>query len=231
LRYALEQKGTPISGNDMLIAAHALALDAVLVSANTSRIRPDRRPPPGELARLKRNQAAPLPFGNETEGAPRMKYAEGNPHEMRDTFWHAFAASPYVMLQIDADLDSAAPMTASLDRDANHAIWFFAGRDSRWARLGAATCTFASKGHDVFARFNGTLAEETSRERLDKQWSNHVEAWFPGGKDDPNLLFIRMDLGHASIWSGELGALAQAKMALGADVRDEVAGKHVETAL
>ena len=160
-----------------------------------------------------------------------MKYTEGRPDEMRNAFWKAFAASNYVMLQLDADPDSAAPMTASLDKDANHAIWFFAGRDSRWAQLGAATGTFASKGHDVFARFNGTLSEETSRERLDKQWSNFVDAWFPGGKDDPNLLFLRLDLGDASIWAGDLGALATAKMALGMDVRDKVAGKHVETAL
>ena len=35
LRAKLERQGTPISGNDMLIAAHALALDATLVTANT----------------------------------------------------------------------------------------------------------------------------------------------------------------------------------------------------
>lgn len=34
LRTALEKKGQPISAHDMLIAAHALALDAVLVTAN-----------------------------------------------------------------------------------------------------------------------------------------------------------------------------------------------------
>ena len=34
LRAALEVAGTPISGNDMLIAAHALDLDATLVSDN-----------------------------------------------------------------------------------------------------------------------------------------------------------------------------------------------------
>lgn len=33
-RAALERRGTPISSNDMLIAAHALALDAVLVTDN-----------------------------------------------------------------------------------------------------------------------------------------------------------------------------------------------------
>jgi tRNA(fMet)-specific endonuclease VapC len=34
LRHRLEQMGTPIGGNDMLIAAHALALDATLVTDN-----------------------------------------------------------------------------------------------------------------------------------------------------------------------------------------------------
>jgi tRNA(fMet)-specific endonuclease VapC len=34
LRTQLERKGTPIGGNDMLIAAQALALGSVLVTAN-----------------------------------------------------------------------------------------------------------------------------------------------------------------------------------------------------
>lgn len=160
-----------------------------------------------------------------------MKYSDGNAKNLKDTFWHEMADSSYVMLQLDADPHNAAPMTASLDNHANHAIWFFTGRDSRWAAQGAATATYASKGHDLFARFTGTLTEETDHARLDKQWSHFVEAWFPGGKTDPNLLFLRMDLGDAEIWSGELGALATAEMMLGMKVRNEVAGKHVETAL
>jgi tRNA(fMet)-specific endonuclease VapC len=34
IRHSLEQSGSPIGQNDMLIAAHALSLDAVLVSDN-----------------------------------------------------------------------------------------------------------------------------------------------------------------------------------------------------
>ena len=34
LRAHMESAGTPLSPNDMLIAAHALALDAILVSAD-----------------------------------------------------------------------------------------------------------------------------------------------------------------------------------------------------
>lgn len=160
-----------------------------------------------------------------------MNYGNGDPAELRKKFWHAFADSPFVMLQLDGEPDSAAPMTAQLDRDADHEIWFFTSRDNRFAAKGGAIATFASKGHDVFARFSGVLSEETSRERLDKQWSNFVEAWFPGGKDDPNLLMLRMDLGDASIWAGEMGLLGVAKMALGLDVRDDVKGQKTETTL
>ena len=39
LRVQLEQAGTPIGANDMLIAAHALALDATLVTANEREFR------------------------------------------------------------------------------------------------------------------------------------------------------------------------------------------------
>ncbi|MCW1381674.1 pyridoxamine 5'-phosphate oxidase family protein [Novosphingobium sp. KCTC 2891] len=160
-----------------------------------------------------------------------MKYDQGDPQELKDKFWKALDASPYVMLQLDKDAESAAPMTAQLDKDAAHAIWFFTSRNNHFAAMGPATATFASKGHDLFARFTGTLVEETSRERLDKEWNNFVEAWFPGGKDDPDLLLMRMDLGKASIWAGEVGALNTVKMALGMDVTDTIKGGFAQTTL
>lgn len=83
----------------------------------------------------------------------------------------------------------------------------------------------------MFARFSGTLREETSRERLDKQWSQVVEAWFPGGKDDPNLLMLRMDLGEAEIWNSDLGFVDNAKMLFGFNVREEAREEHAETVL
>lgn len=39
IRHALERAGTPIGGNDLLIAAHALALDLTLVTANETEFR------------------------------------------------------------------------------------------------------------------------------------------------------------------------------------------------
>ncbi len=160
-----------------------------------------------------------------------MHYKEGDPEKLKSKFWRAFADSPFTFLQLDADPASAVPMTAQLDKDADSAIWFFTSRDHTFAKAGAATATFSGKGHDLFARFTGTLIEETSRERLDKEWSNFVDAWYPGGKDDPGLLMLRMDLGGVEIWDSDLGMMTTARMALGMNVREEGREGHVQTTL
>lgn len=161
-----------------------------------------------------------------------MKHAQGNPDELKQKFWRALAESPFLFLQRDGDSESAVPMTPQLDKDADSAIWFFTHKTSKFAALGPATATFQGKDHDLFARFHGTLAPEPSRDRLDHFWSNFADAWHDGGKDDPDLLFVRMDLREAEIWDGDIGLLNTAKMALGGDIRDEAEERHVrETTL
>lgn len=157
-----------------------------------------------------------------------MKTAAGNPDELKKEFWKALADSPFLFLQRNDKPSSAVPMSPQLDKDANSAIWFFTHTHSDFVELGAVTATFQGKGHKMYARFNGTLAKETSQTRFDQFWSNSVEAWYEGGKDDPELLFLRMDLGEAEIWSGDLGLLTTAKMALGMDVLEEAQEEHAK---
>ncbi len=157
-----------------------------------------------------------------------MKYSQGNPDALKQKFWQALADSPFLFLELDGRSNTSVPMTAQLDKDANSAIWFFTQKKSDFAQLGKVKASFAGKDHDIFARFDGTLAVETSQERFDQFWNNFVEAWYDGGKDDPDILFLRMDLGDAEIWSGDLGLLNTAKMALGMNVHDEAEKRHVE---
>ena len=158
-----------------------------------------------------------------------MNYDQGNAEELKEKFWKTLSDSPFVMLQLDGEPDTAAPMTAQLDKDANHAIWFFTSKDNRFAAGGPATATYSGKGHELHARFAGVLTEETDAARKDAMWNNFVEAWFPEGK--ASALMLRMDLGDASIWSGELGVFNTAKMMLGMNVRDEIKGGYAEVAL
>ena len=151
--------------------------------------------------------------------------------DLKRKFWKSLADSPFLFLQRDADPDTAVPMTAQLDKDANGTIWFFTRRDHNFAAGGPATATFIGKGHDMFVRFRGELSTETSRERLDKQWNSVIEAWFPDGKDDPNLLMLRMDLGRAEIWNSDMGFIDNVKMLMGFDTRDDARREHTETTL
>jgi hypothetical protein len=49
----------------------------------------------------------------------------------QETFWKAFADSPYVMMRLDGSNDYPEPMTAQLDEEAHHAVWFYLARDNR----------------------------------------------------------------------------------------------------
>ncbi|QZD89861.1 pyridoxamine 5'-phosphate oxidase family protein [Qipengyuania aurantiaca] len=158
-----------------------------------------------------------------------MKNAEGNPDELKTKFWKALDDSPFLFLQLDGDSSSAVPMSPQLDKDANSSIWFFTHTKSDFCKLGPATATFAGKGHEMFARFQGNLVKETSQERFDQFWNNFVEAWYDGGKDDPDIFFMRMDLGDAEIWNADMGILNVAKMALGMNVHDEAEEQHVDS--
>ncbi len=152
-------------------------------------------------------------------------------NDLKQKFWKSLADSPFVFLELDADPKTAVPMTAQLDKDANSAIWFFTSKNHTFASGGPATATFAGKGHDMFARFSGTLTEERSRERFEDLWAKPVEAWFPGGKDDPNILLLRMDLGQAELWNSDLGFVDNAKMLMGFNVREDAREEHTDTVL
>jgi general stress protein 26 len=175
-------------------------------------------------------KAPPFPFKTaKAEGKPMTPQTDTD--ELKRKFWNALAASPMVFLQLDGDPSTAVPMTAQLDKDANSSIWFFTRKNHPLAALGPATATFESKDHDIFARISGTLAVEPSRARLEKQWNSVIEAWFPAGKDDPELLMLRLDLNRAEIWNSDLGFVDNVKMLLGFDTREDAKKEHAETAL
>ena len=156
------------------------------------------------------------------------KTNSGDPEKLKHKFWESLTQSPFLFLQKTNESSTAVPMSPQLDKNANSAIWFFTTKNSAFANLGPVTATFSGKSHNIFARFEGTLAEETSRERFDHFWNNFVESWYEHGKNDPSLLFLRMDLGNAEIWDADMGLLNVAKMALGMYVERDAEKQHTK---
>ena len=148
--------------------------------------------------------------------------------ELREEFWHAFEKSPFIMLRLESASGHAEPMTAQLDKEAIHTIWFFTSRDNRIAAGGRAMAQFSAKGHDVFACLDGNLVEETDQARIDKHWSKEVEAWFPEGRNDPNLKMLRFEIEDAEVWTVELGLFGTFKMLTGQEVKSSEMGQHAK---
>ena len=146
--------------------------------------------------------------------------------KLREEFWQSFEKSPFIMIRLEDQGGHAEPMTAQLDKDAHHTIWFYTSRQNRVATGGKAMAQFSGKGHDVFACLSGTLTEETDRARFEKHWSKQVEAWFPGGKSDPQLIMLRYEIDSAEVWTVDPGLIGKFKLLTGQDVDPSEIGEH-----
>ncbi|MBO9711388.1 pyridoxamine 5'-phosphate oxidase family protein [Sphingomonas sp.] len=151
--------------------------------------------------------------------------------EVTERMWKKMAASPFLMVKLDGSDDHAQPMTANLDDEVEGKFWFYTQKDNRLARGGPAMAQYVSKDHKIFACISGTLVEETDPAVIDRYWSNMTEAWFKGGRNDPNLMMLRFELRDAEIWEGDESALGFFKMLVGAKIDGSEVGRHVETAL
>ncbi len=156
--------------------------------------------------------------------------ADKSDKELRQDMWKAMSSSPYVMLGLDGDRRQFEAMYAVLDKDADSEFWFYTRKDNRAAGGGPATVTFVNKGHTLFASIEGTLVEETSEAIKDKYWSNHVEAWYDQGRQDPSLLMLRFDLSDAEIWETDQTLIGKLKMFTGQTIKgDDQSGSHAKT--
>lgn len=125
-------------------------------------------------------------------------------------------------------------MTAQLHGDKGP-IWFFTARDNalvqKLAPGNRAIATFAAKNHDLFATLHGSLSIETDRTMIDRLWNRFIAAWYPGGKDDPNLVLLRLDAEKAEVWLDASSIVAGIKMLLGMDPKKDYQDKVGEVGL
>lgn len=79
-----------------------------------------------------------------------------------------------------------------------------------------------------FVSLSGTAAPVEDRARVARLWELEWQAWFPGGKDDPNLVLLRVDGHEGEYWdnSGTSGLkyLVEAGKALLTGTRPNVDG-------
>jgi len=128
-------------------------------------------------------------------------------------FWKELKDSPFVMLGIDGERGAATqPMTAMFEGE-SAPLWFFTAKDHDLTmaleRNDRAIAAFASKGHDIFASIRGRLSIDNDPATIDRLWNPVASQWYEGGKSDPKLALLRLDVDDAKIWKSDLGGFVQ----------------------
>ncbi len=146
--------------------------------------------------------------------------------EIKQTFWKKLASSPFIMIGPMDGSRHSEPLTAQLDKDQVDTLFFFVGKDNRLAGGGPAMAQFVSKGHDFFACLSGTARIDNDFAQIDKLWNKQAEAWFPGGRDGPNLALLRFDIEDAEMWETDMSLSGRVKMLFGGKVKAGEEGSH-----
>ena len=127
--------------------------------------------------------------------------------DLEKKFWMSLQSDMVMMLGlVGVEESHTRPMTAQL-RGAQGPNWFFTERDNTLVQNlradSRAIATFTAKDHDLFASVHGRLTLDNNPDIIDELWNSYVEAWFEGGRDDPELALLRFDADRAEIWENE----------------------------
>ena len=98
----------------------------------------------------------------------------------------------------------------TLQMDFEGDLWFITAADSGkvadLAADGHVNLAYADPDSNTYVSVSGHAQALQDRQRLDDLWSDHMKAYFPKGKDDPNIALLKVAVDSAEYWTGP-GAL------------------------
>lgn len=102
----------------------------------------------------------------------------------------------------DGKIESRPMTTLDVDGDGN--VWFFTsknteiGKETDWNE--PVTLIYSEPKDSSYLSVSGKASVVDDEQKKDELWNAMSKAWFPGGKDDPNLVMIRVETGEAAYW-------------------------------
>lgn len=99
------------------------------------------------------------------------------------------------------------PMYMNQKADFDGTLWFFTYASSRKVRdVGrhpAVNLGFALPNDDQWLSVRGTAEVVRDRGTIDDLWQGFLKAYFPNGKDDPDVALLKVTAHGAELWDGQ----------------------------
>ena len=106
--------------------------------------------------------------------------------------------------------ESARPMT-TIEVEDDGTLWFFTHRSSgKVHELNSDHVVhlfYAHPGKESYMDVWGLANAVADREKIKKLWKPRIQAWFPGGEDDPDLCLLKVKPNYAYYWDRENGKM------------------------
>jgi general stress protein 26 len=122
---------------------------------------------------------------------PRQKF-----HELLQSFDHAML----VTTAADGHLRSRPMAIADVEPDGD--LWFATGVESGKIDeiLEHPSVNVSLQANRRFLSLSGNATLVRDRARIDELWNDAWKTWFPGGKDDPHLVLLRVEAVEGEYW-------------------------------
>lgn len=95
--------------------------------------------------------------------------------------------------------------TQGMDKDGD--IWFLTAKDSEKIdeiKANPNVCvSYAEPSDNTYICIMGEAKEVDDQRKIDEFWTPIAKAWFPKGKDDPNLTLIKVIPNEAEYWDSD----------------------------
>ncbi|WP_194757237.1 pyridoxamine 5'-phosphate oxidase family protein [Aliidiomarina indica] len=129
-----------------------------------------------------------------------------------------------MLVTLDGEMPRARPMHLVQD-EYDGTLWFFTPRSaektSETKQDNDVSLTFADPKNGVYVSMSGTARLTQDRELIDKYWNSFVGAWFPNGKEDPEVAMLEVDIQFGEHWLADENKLFQLFEIARANIKDE----------
>ncbi len=90
-------------------------------------------------------------------------------------------------------------------------IWFFTGYESGKSHElqndAHVNLSYSKPSDNLYVSVSGKASLTKDRQKIEELWNPAMKAWFPEGKDDPNIGLIKVTIDKAEYWDSPNGAV------------------------
>jgi len=83
-------------------------------------------------------------------------------------------------------------------------IWFFTEKSSSKSQevnqTSSVNISYADTDKELYVSVSGKASLIDDRQKIDELWTPVLKAWFPNGKEDPNIALLKIEISQAEYW-------------------------------